>query len=300
MSLVNLPTDSTIGSLPILSPANLPNYLNQGYVIPGYTTGNTYSHLMTLQFSGNDAVATIKFLLVNTENWIDYNTQYAEVVLKAGIRGNVSSGVKNVHMDCVQSKTINPSNIIAVATENDANGYTIDVYFNQQNSAGGARTYFLLPLYQKITQPRATKLTYYNNQAAIASLPAGTQTTCNGGSRDIISVYVYYASSVWNVQDFNYNNLATIIDPETAQYLYGTPTWSTDCLLFPSTSIVMNANTNLLGVTTGYVNGTTLAYEPVIVQGTARKIRFINRSTGAIVTTPDTSMNCVLTYSRLR
>jgi hypothetical protein len=299
MGTVNFPPDAEVGGLPILTPANLPNYINQGYIIPPFTTGNTYSKLCSLTFSGNDAIVTMQFKLISTENWIDYNAQYAEINVKAGIRGDVSTGVKSCHINCVSSKAFNPANIIGVVTENDSSGYAVDIYLNQVNSAGGSRKYFLLPIFTKVNIPKVTKVQFYNNLASIASLPAGTQIVCDGGSRDIISVKLFY-TTVWNVQDLNYNNLANIVDIETGQYLYGTPTWDIDGLIFPSTSIIMNTTTQLLNVSSGYIDSTHLAYEPVIVQGTAKKIRFFNRSTSAMVSAVDTNMSCQLTFSRLR
>ncbi|GFZ31231.1 hypothetical protein CSC2_17570 [Clostridium zeae] len=85
--------------------------------------------------------------------------------------------------------------------------------------------------------------------------------------------------------------------------MYGIPSWSVDGVVFPSTSVFMASTTNFTSIAAGYINGSTLAYEPVIVPylaGNPRKIRFFNRSTGTMVTTPDTSMNFMLTISTLR
>jgi len=306
MSKQNFAIDATMGGSPIINEAYLHNVDNfnfsfvnkrNGYMITSRTdSSNIYTKICEIKCYDNDAYALARFTLIRFDGFTDFDISFMDIIAKVGIRGDKSTGIKQGYVHVVNSKRLYKDNIIAIVTQNDVNGYAVQLYFKHNYDTYGL---MLMPQIEKVNYGSKASIQYFDSLNSQNSLPAGTQLTVNGGTYDIIPIYLFYdtGNSKFQVQFLNYSSAAYIVNNDDNAYLYDTPTWDTDGVVFPSTSIIRKSSTNILSLNKKYINGTTMPYTPMIVDSAnTRKIRFLN-SSGSLVTTVDGNMACMLTIA---
>lgn len=247
-----------------------------GYkVLPRSSDTSVYTKLCTIDLTrSGDSGVNIAFKLVRADNWIDKGQWFADINIRAGIRGLLdgSNGSRKTFVDLTNAKGIFLEQIIAIESQKDKDGYKIEVYFKHLYNEFAM---MLMPLVERTSSVRA-KIEFTNNQASQETLPTGTQITTTGGSFDFMSF-----RATWDGTKFNLNkypggtHLNTVANPLDNVPFIDTPTYNTTTghVTFPDTSIIRKPTTSFK-VFPMYRNG-VVPYIPVQYAISGNPIVFI-------------------------
>ena len=180
---MNIDVDARAGGMKVFNEGNHagqdnphPQYVNTKilYAIPPITDlTKLYNHFCTIKLLASDRYAFVNFAIYNLNNVTSDEIEYANVAVRVNCSGSLSAGTKNVTVKVLSYANFDLKNIIAVVTQNDSNGYEVQLYLRQWETYKGYR---IQPITEYSGQPYLTvRIDFLDNSAAELALPSGTQ-----------------------------------------------------------------------------------------------------------------------------